>query len=812
MGSFVANIKIGNRVLLALLLPVLGMLIFSGIIVAERNRTASDISNVHDLAEMAQQISALVHELQKERGMSAGFIGSKGKTFADHLPSQVTLTGQVRTSFQAAIDDFDASPFGAELETRIGTALDRLDGLASSQKAVAALKLDVPGMAKFYTGLISDLLGIVDYMAHLSADAKITNAITAYTSFLQGKERAGLERAMGAAGFGGGKFHVKIHRRFTKMVAMQETFFTVFRKYATADLVSSYEQAMADPIVAEVERMRVIALENPFTGQTWGVDAPTWFASITKKIELLKTVEDRITEDLLVRTADIKAAARQEFLVMLVVTVLLLLVTAGIVVALVRSITRPIAVITDNMSRLAEGDTGVEIAGTARRDEIGTMAGAVQVFKDNALEMRRLEIEQEEERRRAEEEKQRAVRDLASEVASLATSVGAGDLSVRLSLAGKDGDLLVLGESLNRMVEVAEAGLQETGRVLHSLADGDLTERMDGNFEGAFLRLKTDSNSVSERLGGIVTDITSATSAVQLATSEIATGTSDLASRTEQQASNLEQTAAAMEQLTATVRQNADNSRQANTLSGSAREAAEKGGEIVTNAIDAMDRIKASSDKITEIVNMIDEIAFQTNLLALNAAVEAARAGEAGKGFAVVASEVRALAQRSSEASKEIKGLIETSSRQVREGVDLVSRTGETLDGIVTSVKRVADIVSEITLASQEQATGLDEVNTAVSNMDEMTQQNAALVEETTAAAQSLEDQASGLLQMVSSFKTAESADRPSPAAPIRVTPPVAATPEPEAEDDWEEAAPPPPPTPPAADGDFDDDPDWQEF
>ena len=399
-----------------------------------------------------------------------------------------------------------------------------------------------------------------------------------------------------------------------------------------------------------------------------------------------------------------------------------------------------------------------------------------------------------------------------AEIADLVQKAADGDFGHRMNLEGKEGFFLTIAEGLNQLVERVDGGLRETGRIMHSLADGDLTQRMEGDYHGAFLRLQQDSNAMADRLSGSVDDIADSTSAVQLATSEIATGTNDLASRTEQQASNLEQTAAAMEQLTATVRQNADNSRQANTLSGSAREAAEKGGEIVTNAIDAMDRIKASSDKITEIVNMIDEIAFQTNLLALNAAVEAARAGEAGKGFAVVASEVRALAQRSSEASKEIKGLIETSSRQVREGVDLVSRTGETLDGIVTSVKRVADIVSEITLASQEQATGLDEVNTAVSNMDEMTQQNAALVEETTAAAQSLEDQASGLLQMVSSFKTAESADRPSPAAPIRVTPPVAATPEPEAEDDWEEAAPPPPPTPPAADGDFDDDPDWQEF
>lgn len=436
--------------------------------------------------------------------------------------------------------------------------------------------------------------------------------------------------------------------------------------------------------------------------------------------------------------------------VIAIVAIITLLV--GIIIA--RSVSRPIIGMTTAMRDLAGGDLSVEVPSTNRRDEIGDMASAVQVFKENAEAVKRLEEQQALDQEQAEAEKKRAISEFADEIGTLSNAVASGDLTVRLSTSGKQDELLLVSESLNDMVEIVGLGLSETGRVLTALADGNLAHRMQGDFKGAFAELMSDSNTTAERLTEIVGTITEASSAVQVATSEIATGSSDLAARTEQQASNLEETAAAMEELTATVRQNADSARQASDLSSTARQAADKGGSIVTEAIDAMNRISGSSKKITDIVSMIEEISFQTNLLALNAAVEAARAGEAGKGFAVVASEVRALAQRSSEASKEISGLIQSSAEQVNDGVELVDRTGTTLEEIVKSVNRVADIVAEISSASQEQATGLDEVNSAVSNMDQMTQQNAALVEETTAAAQSLESQANELTRQIGFFRT----------------------------------------------------------
>jgi methyl-accepting chemotaxis protein len=254
-------------------------------------------------------------------------------------------------------------------------------------------------------------------------------------------------------------------------------------------------------------------------------------------------------------------------------------------------------------------------------------------------------------------------------------------------------------------------------------------------------------------LRNIVSEVRSGTDSISIASTEIAAGNQDLSARTEQQAASLEETASSMEELTSTVKQNADNARQANQLAGAAASVARKGGDVVAEVVGTMESIDASSRKIVDIITVIDSIAFQTNILALNAAVEAARAGEQGRGFAVVASEVRNLAQRSAAAAKEIKELIGDSVDKVNAGTRLVSDAGNTMQDIVSSVQRVSDIISEITAASAEQSSGIDEVYKAVGQMDQVTQQNAALVEEAAAAAEAMQNQASSLAQVVSVFK-----------------------------------------------------------
>jgi methyl-accepting chemotaxis protein len=340
------------------------------------------------------------------------------------------------------------------------------------------------------------------------------------------------------------------------------------------------------------------------------------------------------------------------------------------------------------------------------------------------------------------------------EVAKIVEAGAAGDFSRRLLLEGKQGFMEQLAKGINSLVDTTERCTRAVASSVAALAKGDLTHEIQEDFHGLFGELKQNVNSTIHTLRELAAILSSTAVAVRDASAEISSGSHELAQRTESQASSLEQTAAAMQQITTTVKQNADNAQAANHLATVARDAAQQGGSVVSDAVAAMTQIEESARRIGDIVGLIDEIAFQTNLLALNASVEAARAGEAGKGFAVVAQEVRALAQRSANASKEIKTLITESNSQVKTGADLVQQTGKSLDEIITAIKKVFDIVAEIAAASGEQARGLEEVNEAVAQMDEVTQRNGAMAEETSASAQALSDQAKRLAELVSFFRT----------------------------------------------------------
>ncbi|MGZ5867480.1 MAG: methyl-accepting chemotaxis protein [Xanthobacteraceae bacterium] len=501
----------------------------------------------------------------------------------------------------------------------------------------------------------------------------------------------------------------------------------------------------------------------------------------------ISTLIEQVDEDAMKAAAEMRAEVsnieRNARVMLMGFALATLLIAIGIVLFSFRTIAAPVRALADSMRKLAEGDFGLVLPGLGRKDEIGDVAQAVETFKVKSAEKARAEAqanadrelveasERAERERIAAEEKAehereaaaaraaalaRVMNDFDAAVGGIAKAAMAGDFSQRVPLEGKDGVIRSLAEAMNTMCDNVGHVLEDLVHMLTALAEGDLSQRIETDYHGTFGLLKDSANTTAERLSQTISDLKGVAAEVSNAASEISVSTTDLSQRTEEQAAGLEETSASMEQIAVTVRKNAENAQEANQLSGTTFQVADRGGTIISEAVSAMARIEESSNKIADTIGIIDEIARQTNMLALNAAVEAARAGDAGRGFAVVASEVRSLAQRSSQAAKDIKDLIVKSSSQVKDGVGLVNRAGTSLNEIVGSIKKVSAIVADIATASAEQATGLDQINRALSQMDEVTQQNSALVEENAATAKTLEHQVSAMDERVNAFRLDE--------------------------------------------------------
>jgi len=531
----------------------------------------------------------------------------------------------------------------------------------------------------------------------------------------------------------------------------------------TTEMLDGLPKIESTADATEIEQLKTIrgALESYFTdihamvrtAETNPDDAAAITAALDKALAGQKVVTDTVKvystysgEALAAARAEALSSSTTAMIVAAVSALGFILLGAAISIAVARhGIVLPIRSMTQAMSRLAQGDLEENLVDVDRKDEIGEMGRAVEVFRNNALAMQELKAQEAVLHARSS--------DLQSSIAVVVASAVAGDFSGRITKDYQNVDLNRFANSVNELVGSVDSAVTEVRRVIAALADADLTQSMNGQFQGAFAELQANVNGTMVTLRATMNNVRGAAGTINDNSAELSSAANDLSKRTEQQAAALEETAAALDEITATVRAASSRANEARDMVHETRQSAAKSGGIVRSAVDAMGRIEESSNKISQIISVIDEIAFQTNLLALNAGVEAARAGDAGRGFAVVAQEVRELAQRSANAAKEIKTLITASASEVEGGVSLVRSTGDALLEIENLVNRVNGHVESIATAAREQATALAEINSSVNHMDQMTQKNAAMVEETTAASTTLADESRQLQGILQNFK-----------------------------------------------------------
>ncbi len=719
MFTLLKNQRIGVRIAIALALPIIGLLGFAGQLVLTEQRIVSETAQVRDLADLAPQVSGLVHEMQKERGFSAGFIASKGTgSFANRLDQQRGVTDQVLAEFNARLDSFSAADFGQDFVGKVETARSMVDQLGAQRQSVTKLSVDVGGMARYYSGTIAGLLDVVAEMAVLSTNAELTGGIAAYINLLQAKERAGIERAMGANGYGSGNFSPNVHTRFAQLVSEQVAFISNFQVFATPAQRAFYAQTLTGPVVDEVERLRKVAIASGYGASTQGIQGAFWFDAITKKIDLLKTVEDKIAADLQERAQSIMSAANAGFFLALAATIGLATVTALLVTVVVKGITGPIGKMTTVMTSLAKGNANVDVPATENRDEIGEMARSVLVFKENAAGAAR-----------------------AAQLAQMVEDMPMGVLtcdpkSFEITYVNKFGGEVLqtleahlpvpANEIVGHPIDFFFEDPADQRQVLSDLNNLPHKAKITLGSETLNVEVSAVVNADGEHLATMVSwavvtsqveladnferNVISVVESVKSASTEMRASSEALAATAEETRSQSTTVASASEEATTnvqTVASAADQmSKSVQEISGQVQQSlsiANRAVEEATRSNSSVEGLAGAAQKIGEVVELISDIASQTNLLALNATIEAARAGDAGKGFAVVASEVKSLANQTAKATEEISSQI----------ADMQQATGSTVDaikGISNTISEISEIASTIASAVEEQGAATQEI------------------------------------------------------------------------------------------------------
>lgn len=779
----VNDIRVSWAILLVPLIPFVVATVLAVALITQQTRTVRGLDVLDHMVQPAILLSDAVHEQQKERGATAVFLGSDGERFASELAAQRRESDQRHVIFRAYLGGLDMRELDPRLATRIEAILLKLDALPDIRDQVDGLAIETAEAITFYTGLNAEMLEVVQLVAELSVQREVSNSALALFNFLQGKERAGIERAVGSLGYTRGYFELQEVLRLRALIAAQDAFYGNFSGLAGDGQRAQFAEILESDAAREVEVMREQALSRGIAGNLGGYTGEGFFAAQTRKINLLKGLEDRLTGELSALMVQLRAEAVQLRNLTIGLITAAGLIALGISLVMARSLRRGFGQVVTAARELAKGNLDV-ILPEPRRNEIGQVTEALAVFRQNSLDNRAMVAREQAEAkaRAAEEERARAAqaeadrremqaqrdaarlaeeaqaRDqaIAKEISNIVAACARGEFDQRLSLEGKEGVLGDICVGINQVCEIVDEALTQIHIAMETIAQGNLAYRMQADFQGAFARIQDQVNESVQTLASSFGRVGRSSDMINGTTQEIAAAAQDLAIRTERSAATLEETTAALKSLSQTVASTAEVAQQTNRDASEVCREVSLSNDLVDTTIAAIREIQRSSTAIGAAIRLIDDITFQTNLLALNAGVEAARAGEAGRGFAVVASEVRELAARSADAAHEITDLVRNSEEQVERGVELADQAGEALKSINGAVSEIAARIGSIAQTAAEQSNGVRELSAAAVELDQVTQQNAAMFEQASASSASLRSETESLAEVIASFKLAD--------------------------------------------------------
>ena len=727
--SLLNNFSIKAKLILILLFPIVGLMIFASLQSFDYYDKYNSMQKIKTLTLLSQKVSRLVHETQKERGMTAGYLGSKGKKFIDKLPKQRELSNKNFKEFKNFSEQIDFSLYPKVFKNNVDITIDKFNGLDEIRPNVNTLSIPAGEAIAYYTKMNALILENVNLIAKLSADAQVSREILAYANFLLSKERAGIERAVGTNTLGRGSFGKGMRTKFTNLITAQNVYMGSFLSLANNNMKEFYHKTMIGKEIDEVNAIRKNMLSSSF------VNKPEyWFAQITGKINKLKMVDNKLSDTLIEDVNTIKEDVQSGLIITLVSSIISLLFALLFGFSISNRISVSLDEFTQGLDNFFDflnyKVKDVDLLTNTDKDEFGKMTTQV----NNNITQTKKNIIQD--------------RKLIDETIEVSNRINKGYLDVDISSSSANPSLNELKDILNNMIHSLNATLKNIEQVLSSYIQLDYHPLVDKNgMEGVIEGLINGINTLGETITDDLVENKRNGLTLQSSANTLRTNVDSLTTSSNEAASSLEETAAALEEITSTIISNSDNVAQMAQYASKVTNSANSGEELANNTMSSMDEINTQVSSITEAITVIDQIAFQTNILSLNAAVEAATAGEAGKGFAVVAQEVRNLASRSADAAKEIKGIVETATVKANAGKDITANMLEGYKDLNKDIAKTLELINDVDAASKEQQTGIEQINDAVTRLDQQTQMNAAAALETNDIAISTEKLSESIIE-----------------------------------------------------------------